>query len=135
MFKILFHQNIGEIRMVILVYEKGEVRKIYIKELARVKGWQMKDICHTHYFFFKVLTLWVDSFYKSKCPCVCSCVCLYVCPCVCVYVHFWGTNSKSCYPFSQSRISKFLRHLESWGTSNGKKWFQIWKLLLTKGGK
>ena len=38
-------------------------------------------------------------------------------------------------PTSQSQMFKLFRFLESLGKSNGKKWSQIWKLLLIKGVK
>ena len=38
-------------------------------------------------------------------------------------------------PTSQSPMSKHLRFLKSLGKSNGKKWSQIWELLLIKGEK
>ena len=60
------------------------------------------------------------------------CVCLSV---FCLPVHFWGTVWTSFCPTSQSWVSKTLRELVSFGKSNGKKWFHIWKLLLIKGVK
>ena len=38
-------------------------------------------------------------------------------------------------PTSRSPMSKLFRYSESLGKSNGKKWSQIWKLLLIKGVK
>ena len=73
----------------------------------------------------KASALWVDSFYKSKCPYVCVCVCsLFEVP----FKHLFA-------PPSQSPMSKLFKFLKSLGKSYGKKWSNIWKLLLIKGVK
>ena len=45
------------------------------------------------------------------------------------------TSKRLFAPTSQSPMSKLFIFTESFGKSNGKKWSQIWKLLLTKGVK
>ena len=79
---------------------------------------------------FKALTLWADTFYKPKCPSVCLCVCLSVCP-----SHFLTPFKGLFAPTFWNSMSKLLRYLESLRKINGKKWSQIWKLLLIRGEK
>ena len=62
------------------------------------------------------------------------CVCLSVCLSVCLFTFEVPFNGLFA-PTSRSRMTKFLRDSESSGKSNGKKWSQIWKLLLIKGVK
>ena len=66
---------------------------------------------------------WIDIL-KPCYICVCVSVCLFTSE-----VPFTGLFA----PPSQSRMSKILKDLEYLGKSNGKKWSQIWKLLLIKG--
>ena len=58
-------------------------------------------------------------------------------PCVCVlFCWFFEVPFKHLFsPTSQSGKSKNFRDSESFGKSNGKKWSQIWKLLLIKSVK
>ena len=79
---------------------------------------------------FKASALWADAFYKSKCPYDCGFVCL----CVCVFT-FEVLFKRLFAPTSWSRMSNIFRDSESLGKSNGKKWSQIWTLLLRKGVK
>ena len=69
---------------------------------------------------FKESALWVDYFYKSKCPYVCLFVCVCVCP-----SHFLTPFNGLFAPSSQSPMFKLFRFSESLGKSNGKKWSQI----------
>ena len=80
--------------------------------------------------FLSSLTILFLLFYKSKCPYVCVCFCLCVCQ-----SHFLTSFNGLFAPTSQSPMSKLFRFSESFGKSNGKKWSQIWKLLLIKGVK
>ena len=79
-----------------------------------------------------------DAFYKSKCPSMCPSVCLSFCLSVClsVYLFTFEVPFKCLFaPIFQSWISKVFRDSVFLGKSNGKKWSQIWKLLLIKGVK
>ena len=51
------------------------------------------------------------------------------------FLHLFTPFKRLSAPTSQSPMSKLFRFLESLGKSNGKKWSQIWKLLLIKGVK
>ena len=66
--------------------------------------------------------------------CVCVCVCVSVSLSVCLFT-FEVLFKRLFSPTSQSWMSKIFRDLESLGKNNGKKWYEIWKLLLVKGVK
>ena len=51
------------------------------------------------------------------------------------FFHLFTLFKRLFAPTSLSPMSKLFRFLESLGESNGKKWSQIWKLLLRKGVK
>ena len=71
-----------------------------------------------------------DAFYKL--------ICLYVCVCVCLsgWLFTFEVPLHSLFALtSQSWMSKISIYSESLVKSNGKKWSQIWKLLLIKGVK
>ena len=76
---------------------------------------------------FKESALWADSFYKSKCPYVCLCVSLSA-----ILSH--SISRSFCPHFLKSNVPSFW-FSESLGKRNGKKWYQILKLLLIKGIK
>ena len=76
------------------------------------------------HFVFKESALWVDSFYKSKCPYVCLCVC-----------HTFSLRLTVFLPPLPTSNVQTFQILESLGKSNGKNWSQIWKLWLIKGVK
>ena len=82
------------------------------------------------FLIFKESARWADSFYKSKCSYVCLSVCLSVCMSH-FLTPFYGLFALT----SQSPMSKLFIYSESVRKSNGKKWSQIWKLLLKNGVK
>ena len=67
-------------------------------------------------FLFKASALWVDAFYKLKCPSVCLSVCVFTFEVL--FKHLFATTSRS-------RMSYTFRDSKSLGKSNGKKWSQI----------
>ena len=50
-------------------------------------------------------------------------------------LHLFTSFKRLLSPTSQNQMSKLFRYSESLSKSNGKKWSQIWKLLLIKGVK
>ena len=92
-------------------------------------------VCLCHFFsfvkrLFKASALWAEAFYKSKCPYVC----LFVCVSVRLFTFEVPFNGLFA-PTSRSQISNILRHSESLGKSNWKKWSPIWTFLVWKWSK
>ena len=74
---------------------------------------------------FKESALWVNSFYKLKCPYVC------------LFVRHTFSLRLTVFlpPLPEVWCPNVLDFWNPWGKSNGKKWSQIWKLLLITGVK
>ena len=105
MFFLTFSEKDLKSKIIFLLLLNLTIRNFSLKKYYQYKTKSVYNL------IFKASALWVDAFYKSKCPSVCPSVRLFT-----FEVPFNGL----CAPTSRSRMSNIFTDSESLGKKNGR---------------